>query len=718
MRDVKRRCTISAVVPALVLMILGAGSAMAVVKVAHDDGDWKSVYWTPSGPPRAGDTVIIATNVTGMPAGTFGKLIVRASGSISLAGAAPSVAALDVAGIVRIDRSASLYVAGNVTNTGAIVGQGTIYITLSGAIIRGTGTFCPIAITARNGVAYALDDVTFPSLTLASGSLFSIGSHDLTIDGPYTSNSPFGEPGITATTGTIHLNGSVYGTAKGNVEIGRPGEAVSLLRRVPDVHGKLGDAVGSVRFRASRRALFCTLLGNVTVDSGAVLEGGGLGASGENIVSGTLNLNGVLRAVDDRYRWTIDGDLFNSGTIENGTLILSGFRSRLRSDAGTWNPAVNVVYRGPSGGELLLMSPLTVARLSVVPASPSDSNIVVRAGGYVLRVRYLYTSDTARGCRVESDTVVSLFGAAHGAVYGGVVFEGFWGSELSGTYGDNAHGVRFATQKKISGRLATNGVVTVDPQAVVTATAPFAMNAESRLYGRVVVDSTVITVNGPFVCRRDILGRGAVRVTAPSATFDMSGTIGEGVPLEIGTDSTTARVSLQRSLRVADVTIHPGSSLLYRMGDSVEVLDSFRVMTNYVSGYNSASAPGEPFDSSPAQAFAGANSVLRYDAGYVNADTVVAGVGYYVRYAAPMRAMHVVHPVTMPQTISLRAGWNLIGAGSIPAATGRITVNGTTLLSGFVDAINSPTAASELVPGRGYWVNAAGAGTLTLNPEP
>lgn len=698
-------------------MIMGPGNATAVVKVAHDDGDWKSVYWTPAGPPRNGDTVIIATNVTGMPAGGFGKLIVRASGSISFADGAPSVAGLDVAGIVRIDRGASLRVAGNITNTGAIIGQGTVYLSLNGAIIRGTGTFSPLAVTA--GVAYALDDVTLPSLTLASGSLFSIGSHNVTINGPYTSNSPFGEPGIIATTGTIRLNGSVYGTANGNVEIGGvSGARVSKFPKLTEIHGVLGNPGGGVRFSASRRALFSTLLGLVVVDSGVVLEGGGLGASGENIVSGTLNLNGVLRTVDDRYRWTINGDLFNSGSIESGTLIFTGFRPRLRSDVGTWNSAVNVVYRGPSGGELLLMSPLTVARLSVVPASPSDSNIVVRAGGYVMRIRHLYTSDTARGCRVESDTVVSLFGAAHGAIHGGVAFEGFWGSELSGTYGDNAHGVRFATQKKISGRLAANGIVTVDPQAVVTAAAPLIMNTTSRLYGRMMVDSTVITVNGPFIGRRDILGRGVVRVIAPSVTFDMSGTIGEGIPLEIGTDSTIAHVNLLRPLRVADVTIHPGSSLRYRLGDSVEVLDSFRVMINYVTGYNSASAPGKPFDSRPSQAFAGANSVLRYDSGYVNADTVTAGVGYYVRYAAPMHAVHVVHPITMPQTLSLHAGWNLIGVGSIPAATSRITVSGTTLLSGFVEVINGAVAASELVPGRGYWVNAAGVGTLTLNPEP
>src|SRR5690606_8614194 len=111
---------------------------------------------------------------------------------------------------------------------------------------------------------------------------------------------------------------------------------------------------------------------------------------GWNRVVGSLNVKGTLAAGEEGYRWIIDGDLFNDGAIENCTVVMQGHSVALRSDRGTWDPGISLIFYGDSGSELAVHGAITVSRLTIAPLSPSDSDVVMRAGGSVVKVRHDY----------------------------------------------------------------------------------------------------------------------------------------------------------------------------------------------------------------------------------------------------------------------------------------------------------------------------------------
>ncbi|MBS1913031.1 MAG: hypothetical protein JST22_13675 [Bacteroidetes bacterium] len=689
--------------------------------MSNEDGNWSEIYWSTGGAPHAGDTVVIATQVVGMPELRYSTLTIRLGASLTIQGTRPAVSELRNDGLLNIDQAGELRVEGNVTNTGSMAGAGSVVVAHDGAALSGAGVYGHISIASAPGTyAQLWNAVTVASLSLGTNVRLLDNGFDLHVDGAYSSASAFGEPGIVANGGTIYLNGSVYGSAAGSVVFGSvPGVRRSRYAGLPEVHGLIGDSAGTVRFAASRRLLFSTIIGSVTVDSGATLEGGGIGPAGANTVRGSLTINGILRTADDANQWLVEGDLFNNGTIESGTLELGALHARLRTDQGAWDPSIRLRYSGPSHGELRLASPLVVSTLEIVPATPLDSDVAVVAGPYPVRVRHSFTSDVERGCRIVTDTTVSLWGAAQGMVDGNTLFEGFWGSVVGGHYGGTGHVVRFVTQKVIGDGFEAVGTLSTDPASHLTVAAPATAFGPVLLHGNTTMqDAGTLLFNGNASVDRTIDGAGTLYCLSSFGTLDVSGTLGAGVDVQIGLDSTASHTMLSRTLHAATLSVHPGSTISYHAGDSLDVRTELNYGVRYAGGFNVVSAPLLPSDARSAVVYPLADSILRYDTGYVVSDSIVAGAGYFVQFPGAATVTYSGRPFNVPATIPVKAGWNLVGGATVPVAASRITVAGTTLLSGFVGSIGGANPVTTLQPGVGYWVNVSADGSITLNPDP
>lgn len=107
-----------------------------------------------------------------------------------------------------------------------------------------------------------------------------------------------------------------------------------------------------------------------------------------------------------------------------------------------------------------------------------------------------------------------------------------------------------------------------------------------------------------------------------------------------------------------------------------------------------------------------------YDNGYLKADTLRNGAGYWVKFDA-----HEVIPFTGPafstDTLEVQPGWNLVGSLShaLPVDSIQSVPEGivTTEFIGFQEGY---AAASVLAPGRGYWVKVNQTGRLILSKGP
>ncbi|MBS1913026.1 MAG: T9SS C-terminal target domain-containing protein [Bacteroidetes bacterium] len=110
------------------------------------------------------------------------------------------------------------------------------------------------------------------------------------------------------------------------------------------------------------------------------------------------------------------------------------------------------------------------------------------------------------------------------------------------------------------------------------------------------------------------------------------------------------------------------------------------------------------------------SNAFRYNNGYTVDNTLDAGVGYWVLLNDNATVEQTGATVSLPRTVSVQAGWNLVCTGaSVPATVANTTATGTHVNSVF-GFNNGYTTATTLEPGKAYWVNVTTAGTLTFNP--
>src|ERR1043165_698890 len=91
------------------------------------------------------------------------------------------------------------------------------------------------------------------------------------------------------------------------------------------------------------------------------------------------------------------------------------------------------------------------------------------------------------------------------------------------------------------------------------------------------------------------------------------------------------------------------------------------------AGWNMISLPGSPADNHASILFPGAiSSAYLYNNGYATQDTLTPGLGYWLKFPAADTIKFIGVPV-IDQSISVKAGWNLIGALAVSIPTAQIT---------------------------------------------
>jgi photosystem II stability/assembly factor-like uncharacterized protein len=140
------------------------------------------------------------------------------------------------------------------------------------------------------------------------------------------------------------------------------------------------------------------------------------------------------------------------------------------------------------------------------------------------------------------------------------------------------------------------------------------------------------------------------------------------------------------------------------------------VALQHEAGWNMISLPVDVPDASLPALFSDVQSraFSHTPAGYQGGDTLVPGMGYWVKFPGVNHAF--IGRSRPADTIAVIAGWNMIGSGSTAVdADSVVQVPGGVLLSPFMDR-EGPVERIE--PGRGYWVKAAMPGILILRPLP
>ncbi len=111
-----------------------------------------------------------------------------------------------------------------------------------------------------------------------------------------------------------------------------------------------------------------------------------------------------------------------------------------------------------------------------------------------------------------------------------------------------------------------------------------------------------------------------------------------------------------------------------------------------------------------------AGPVFGFDGtGYVPAETLETGSGYWVK-VADEDTLLLAGLTMQAETVAVHAGWNLLGGISVPVPVSAARTDPPELLltSWYAAERAGYAAADTLVPGRGYWVKAAGQGRVML----
>lgn len=706
------------------MLFLSSGTLLCTVRTSANSGPWNSVAWNPSGPPEQGDTIVITTQVWNIPTGSrYGKVIIWDGGVLIHSGGVVEIGTLVNGGILTLRPGAVCRVDGDLINNGTITDAGAIEMIRAGSHIVGTGSIAHLILnTGAGSLVWTDNNLALESLDVLSGGLH-IEMNDLTVNGRYTSSAPFTSVGITTASGLVRLNGPVSGTVRGSVRFGWvTGEGTSRYPKPPSTYGRFGGAGDTVEFVQSRRIGFSELLGTVIVDSGATVTGEGIGAGGGNTVLGTVINKGTITAVDERFIWKAEGDVVNRGSVDRCSVLMTGHVADLWNDPGAWGNDAALTYRSHSGGWLQLHGSMTLPRLRIEGTSETDTGISVHAGNNEVIIRHSLSTDIEHHCRLITDSLVRLRNDASGIVRGNVAFEGFFDSKIEGVFGGAGNVVAVTMPTTINGAVAIEGHLSQRPGARlrIGPSGRLEVPGGTVFEGTVSVDSggDVIAV-GDLGIRRGMKGGGRLIFVGALPSFDMQGGIHDSISIEIGSDAVPSVLTVLRSFVAPSMTIHPGSMLVYSAPISVGVAGTVRYRIAVPAGYSMLSAAVRPSQSIPSAVFPGADSVFAFDdsLGYVAADSVVAGRGYWVHFPDNAVIEQVGSYMNPPLATDLSDGWNLLGGAGVPVDTADIVY----LLSEpqtpyfefmTVDPPEGYCPSSVLLPGRAYLIRVDGDGIL------
>jgi len=148
--------------------------------------------------------------------------------------------------------------------------------------------------------------------------------------------------------------------------------------------------------------------------------------------------------------------------------------------------------------------------------------------------------------------------------------------------------------------------------------------------------------------------------------------------------------------------------------------DTVTIVRNYQSGWRTASVPVVLSDYSAQSVFPTAISVYKYLGGYISADPLENGTGYWVNFSSTTQKTFVGWPLNY-LAILVTPGWNITGTLSSDFSVSDICTEPADILDiiyGYENGYILMTADSLLKPGKGYWVktkNLTVGGHLILN---
>ncbi|GJQ64525.1 MAG: hypothetical protein SCALA702_35780 [Melioribacteraceae bacterium] len=140
------------------------------------------------------------------------------------------------------------------------------------------------------------------------------------------------------------------------------------------------------------------------------------------------------------------------------------------------------------------------------------------------------------------------------------------------------------------------------------------------------------------------------------------------------------------------------------------------VMFDVMAGWNIVSVPLMADDMATTSIFANAtSSAFAFDNGYVTADNLMNGYGYWIKYDATETI--TVEGMSPEGNIAIVEGWNLIGPFDTELTSANLTTDPAGIItSSFFGYDGAYQTADMLYPGMGYWVKASGAGEILVDP--
>ena len=146
---------------------------------------------------------------------------------------------------------------------------------------------------------------------------------------------------------------------------------------------------------------------------------------------------------------------------------------------------------------------------------------------------------------------------------------------------------------------------------------------------------------------------------------------------------------------------------------TVHVLPIRTIPVTVSSDWNLISLPVQPHSALQLPA-SDSTYTFTYDNSYVITDSLREGIGFWMKFDSA-QTFQVTGGLLVSAVIPVNAGWNMIGAISTPVAAASITSDPPGMETSPAFSYHGGySAADSLLPGKGYWLKAGQAGTITL----
>ncbi len=107
------------------------------------------------------------------------------------------------------------------------------------------------------------------------------------------------------------------------------------------------------------------------------------------------------------------------------------------------------------------------------------------------------------------------------------------------------------------------------------------------------------------------------------------------------------------------------------------------------------------------------SSAFAFEGGYQSKTNLLNGVGYWLKFDSA-QSINLIGGVIAQDTISVHAGWNMIGSISDTISTSCFVPVGTEIQSSYFGYLNGYVSSDVILPGKAYWVKVSTDGVLIM----